>query len=172
MIAPPIATHALLSLDSRYRYKLSRTLRPGGRTALWIGVNPSTADAELDDASIRRLYGFAEQMDVGRWLVGNLFAYRATNVKELAVSDVDPIGPDCDLHLGEMMAEADIVIAGWGRADKVPPKLRNRWRYIVDLASVFSRSPLLCWGLCSDGHPVHPLMIPYTSKLRAWEVPK
>lgn len=167
---PPISTHALLSLDNRYRYQLSRTLRTDGRTAMWIGVNPSTADAELDDASIRRLYGFADQLNVGRWLVGNLFAYRATIVKELAVVK-DPVGPDCDFHLGQMMKEADLVIAGWGRADKVPPRLRGRWKEIIDLAARHDRQ-LLCWGLCSDRHPVHPLMIPYTSKLRAWEVPK
>jgi hypothetical protein len=165
-----IYRYALMSPDGQYRYKLVRTSSAEGRTALWLGINPSTADGEVDDASIRRLYGFGERLGIGTWLVGNLFAYRATDVKKLASAEA-PIGPETDKYLAEMMAEANLVIAGWGSIGKVPRHLRPRWKEVVGLAQRHGRD-LLCWGTCADGHPLHPLMLPYTSVLRTWEPPE
>lgn len=153
-------------IDGPYRYMLNRYLGPG-KTALWIGVNPSTADAEADDQSIRKLYGLGKKDGIGTWYVGNLFAWRATNVKELAAAE-DPVGPNCDSHLFNMMLSSDLVIAGWGRIDKVPGRLRRRVHEIAKLTRD-SGHLLECWGRCNDGSPVHPLMIPYSSELRLWQ---
>jgi hypothetical protein len=163
---------AVLSPDEAYRYSLVRAsnMMRTGKTALWIGVNPSTAHATVDDASIRKLYGFAKVLEIDNWLVGNLFAYRATDVKELAGVE-DPVGPDNDGRLRLLMREAQLVIVGWGRADKVPPRLQYRWREIVRMAEE-EGCKLMCWGTCSDGHPRHPLMLAYTTPLEPWEPPQ
>lgn len=67
---------AIISACGRYRYRLERPGTGPGATAI-IMVNPSTADAELDDATIRKLRGFGARNGWGRLIVGNLFAYRA-----------------------------------------------------------------------------------------------
>lgn len=161
-----LSLSAELSLDGRYRWTLSRTLGKPGRTALWIGVNPSTADAEKDDHSIRKLYGFGERLNIRTWWVGNLFSYRATDVNELALVQ-DPVGPGSDYYLTDMIKEADLVIAGWGRIDKVPPHLRYREAEVIALVHKEGKQ-LMCWGTCQDGSPRHPLMVPYSTNLEVW----
>lgn len=161
-----ITSYAELSLDGLYRWKLGRVVDRPGKVALWIGVNPSTADAEQDDQSIRKLYGFGMKLGVREWMVGNLFAYRATNVNELAQVR-DPVGLACDSYLEFMIERADLVIAGWGRIDKVPSDLRHRVDEVVKLVHDQGKQ-LMCWGTCQDGSPRHPLMIPYTTRLGLW----
>jgi hypothetical protein len=160
------STSAAISPDGLYRWMLGREFEHPGRTALWVGVNPSTADAEQDDQSIRKLYGFGERLGISKWLVGNLFAYRATDVNELARA-TDPIGARCDEFLEKMTGQADVVIAGWGRVDKVPQRLRHR---VDDVANriVGTGKNLMCWGTCQDGSPRHPLMVPYSQPLEVW----
>lgn len=165
-----IARQAVLTNDGLYRLKLGRKMATGRKVGLWLGVNPSTADAELDDASIRKLYGFGERLDIGEWWVGNMFAYRATDVRTLARIQ-DPIGSATDVYLAQMMDAADVVIAGWGSIGKVPLRLQGRWRDLVLLADERGKE-LMCWGTCGDGHPRHPLMLAYDTPLVPWEVPE
>ena len=164
-----IGRSAVLSLDGRHRPELRRLLATGSCKAMWCGVNPSIADAELDDASIRKLYGFGERLDIGEWMVGNLADYRATDPKELGRVP-DPISQACDRHLLRMMDEADLIIVGWGRIDKMPKHLRGRWRDILIMADLCQK-PVMCWGTCGDGHPRHPLFVPYETPLEEWKEP-
>ena len=157
---------AILSECGRYRYRLERE-GPGEGTTVVIMVNPSTADAEIDDATIRKLKGFGARNRWGRLVVGNLFAYRATDVRELA-RVADPIGPDNDIHLLDMFFEADRVIFAWGRNNKVPAPLSVRWRSIWALTHL---QPM-CFGVCADGHPKHPLTLDYRTPLVEWSPPR
>lgn len=163
----PFFTFADISEGGRYRWMLGRAFDRPGNTALWIGVNPSTADERQDDQSIRKLYGFGERIGVSKWLVGNLFAYRATNVGELRRVD-DPIGWRCDEFLRGMIQQADLIIAGWGRIDKVPQPLRYRVNRVAALVRTQGKD-LWCWGTCQDGSPRHPLMVPYAQQLEVWK---
>lgn len=157
---------AVISECGTYRYRLDRGT---GRALMFLMVNPSTADAEQDDATIRKCLGFAERNGFARIVVGNLFAYRATDVNELR-KVVDPIGPENDQHLTAMLREVDMVIAAWGSLNKLPEALRRRWREVVHLAD---RVPLQMkmLGCCLDGHPKHPLMVGYYAKIEPWPVP-
>lgn len=130
-------------------------------------VNPSKADAEIDDHTIRKWYGFSDRLGIGRFIVGNLFAYRATNVDELKTA-VDPVGPENDKHIEQIMKESDMCIVGWGQRGKLPGNLRDRWAVIYNMASWFGRRPLYCLGIAKDGHPLHPLMLSYESELLPW----
>lgn len=89
---------AVISPCSLYRYRLERDGLGGNRVACVIMVNPSTADGTEDDATIRKLKGFAERNDIGRLIVVNKLAFRATDVRDVAKA-VDPIGPDNDSHI-------------------------------------------------------------------------
>jgi hypothetical protein len=73
---------AVFSADGRYRYRLTRDL--GGKTTVtFIMLNPSTADANLDDPTIRRCKGFAKDWGYGRLIIVNLFAFRATDPRDM-----------------------------------------------------------------------------------------
>jgi hypothetical protein len=158
---------AIISDCGRYRYRLERDGPGDGRTVV-IMVNPSTADAEHDDATIRKLRGFGARNGWGRIIVGNLFAYRATDVRELATAD-DPIGPRNDDHLRAMMMRCERLIFAWGRNAKLPRRLRDRWR------TVLQRTPAHlaphCLGIGEDGHPYHPLMLNYDRPVIRWPTP-
>jgi hypothetical protein len=156
---------AVISDDGVYRYRLSRSWLGEGGAVLFVCLNPSTADAARDDATVRRMIGFARAWGHRELLVGNLFAYRATDPRELRKLK-DPIGPENAEHLAAMAAAAERIVAAWG-AD---------WM-IRQGSSIYARSralrswPLRVWELLSEhgtveclgttrgGHPRHPLRL-------------
>lgn len=160
---------AVISPCGTYRYRLERHGLSGAGAVAWIMVNPSTADATADDATIRKVIGFTERLGGGWAVVGNKFAYRATDVRELRGAR-DPRGPDNDAHLADIMRAAPLVIAAWGPLSKLPPHLRERWHKVVRIAEEVGAS-LMCLGTAGDGHPRHPLMLAYDTPLIPWTRP-
>ncbi|MEZ0169910.1 DUF1643 domain-containing protein [Microvirga sp. TS319] len=163
------ASSAIISECGLYRYRLERGDRHGTKSVAFIMINPSTADAAQDDATIRKCRGFAQQHGFGHLIVGNLFAYRATDVKELR-NAFDAVGPDNDDHLWQILRDADTVIVAWGPASKVPQSLRSRWDRVPAMAQLVGK-PLHCLGVAKNGHPRHPLMTPYSMPLTPWKAP-
>lgn len=160
---------AVLSDCGLYRYRLERHGLLGAGGVAWIMVNPSTADAKEDDATIRKVIGFTNRLGGGWAVVGNKFAYRATDVKELR-RVADPRGPENDAHLEQIMAAAPVVIAAWGPLGKLPPHLRKRWRTVAAIADRVG-AKLMCFGTAQDGQPRHPLMLAYDTPLVEWKRP-
>lgn len=157
---------AIISDCGQYRYRLERDGPGTGQTTV-IMVNPSTADAEQDDATIRKLKGFGARHGWGRIVVGNLFAYRSTDVKALATC-ADPVGPLNDEHLLDMLASANQVVFAWGPASKLPKRLRARWRTVWNMADEIAGRAFSIGKPAKDGHPCHPLMLPYGLELQPW----
>lgn len=104
---------AVLSPDEQYRYFLSRTIAPDGPAVLFIGLNPSTADATTDDPTIRRCVAFALSWGASAMWMVNLFAFRSSSPKALRMAS-DPVGPRNDEWIERAVAAADLVIAAWG----------------------------------------------------------
>lgn len=157
-------TGADISADGRYRYLLSRDWSAPDqrivRPAVFIMLNPSTADANVDDPTIRRCVGFAKREGCSRLFVANLFAWRATDPAELPTAD-NPIGPDnssvtCQL-LDYSASRAGLVVAGWGASGPADAKaIRVDWlRARCDERDV----RLWCLGTTKAGHPRHPLYV-------------
>ncbi len=149
---------AVFSADGNYRYRLSRHWREGPE-ATFIMLNPSTADAEVDDPTIRRCMGFARLWGMGGLYVGNLFAYRATRPTEMKKAS-DPIGPDNFDHLQWMCERAKtkggLVLCAWGRHGR----FRNQDRAL--LHSCFANWQIQAKALLinRDGTTRHPLYVP------------
>lgn len=146
--------HALLSDDQLYRYALWRVWGP--HTCLrFVMLNPSTADATLDDPTIRRCVGFARREGYDGLVVLNLYAYRATDPRAL-LACADAVGPLNNLHLTTHLAAAALagepVVAAWG-ANAHP----RRAREVLDLTE--HRVDWRCLGTTKDGHPRHPLYV-------------
>ena len=160
---------AVISPCGKYRYRLEREGAGMGATAV-IMVNPSTADASQDDATIRKLRGFGERNSWGRIIVGNLFAYRATDVRELGKVP-DPIGPENDAHLRQILSEADIAVFAWGPVSKQPKYERGRWAQVRAIARETGIGTYSIGSPAKCGHPKHPLMLAYSTPIIEWNTP-
>lgn len=160
---------AILSPCGLYRYRLDRTVAMDGPVYAFFGVNPSTADASVDDATVRKWIGFTKKWNGGRFIVGNVFAYRATDVKALAAVE-DAFGDDIGEHITDIIEEADILIPCWGNETKVPPQLRFAFDVLMDKL-LDSGKPVMHFGKTKDGSPKHPLMLGYDTLLQEWATP-
>jgi hypothetical protein len=144
---------AKLSPDGRYRYMLGRTWNIDRARVLFVMLNPSTADAERDDPTIRRCVGFARSWGYGGLTVGNLYAYRSTQPARLAEVE-DPVGPDNDAALRMLAGDAALIVCAWG-ADRHAG--RDRIRRVETLLR--THRPLHGLGCAKRGAPRHPLFI-------------
>ena len=152
---------ALLSDDGRYRYRLWRLWDGRLPMMAWVMLNPSTADADIDDQTIRKCAGLAKANRHGGIVVVNLYAWRATDPREL-LSVADPVGPMNDAHIRWACTGSlrGTVIAAWGssrfarhRAAAVEAFMRGSGRRIH------------CFRKTPSGSPSHPLYLPYSSPL-------
>jgi hypothetical protein len=150
----------VLDPTGTYRYRLERGWAPSKGTVTWIMLNPSTADADLDDATIRRCIGFTERWGLGLLVVVNLFGLRAT-LPEVLYGASDPVGPLNDTYLRTAVEEADTVVVAWGAHGRYKDRA-------TQVATMFSDQRLYCLGRTNDGQPRHPLRIPYTQPLELW----
>ena len=135
----------------RYRYSLWRNWADTANGyAMFVGLNPSTADETDDDATVRRCIGFAKAWDYAGLCMANLFAFRATYPSNMKAA-ADPVGPDNNQALHHLAKEAGIIVAAWGvhgahlaRGDTVRAMLPN----------------LHYLRLTKAGYPCHPLYLP------------
>jgi hypothetical protein len=114
-------------------------------------LNPSTADAEIDDPTIRRCIGFAKAWGFEGIVVRNLYALRATNPKELWVHE-DPVGPDNNAFLGDTLGD-EFTVCAWG-ANAKPFRVQS----VVGRLTA-TGAALRHLGLTKDGYPRHPLYL-------------
>lgn len=155
---------AIISDCRKYRYRLDRQVSDTGRTVVFIGVNPSTADATQDDATIRKMRGFCERWgDVRRFAVINLCAFRATDVKALSVA-LDPVGLQNNHHTKVAMFDADLIVPCWGALGKMPADVRELAHAMAKYLAN-STKPVYTLGKTKCGQPKHPLMLGYDTQL-------
>lgn len=157
---------AIISTCGLYRYRLEREVQATGPVYAYFGINPSTADASVNDATVRKWIGFTKVLGGSRFIVGNVFAYRSTDVKALATVG-DPFGDDIGDHVTDILDEADILVPCWGNTSKVPPKLQYAFDVLLD-ALLSSGKPVRHFGLTKSGDPMHPLMLGYDTPLIPW----
>ena len=160
---------AVFSDCGRYRLRLDRYVGAGDTVAVVVGVNPSTAGADVDDQTTKKWFGFGRRLGWKRYVAVNAFGLISTDVKGLAVA-ADPYGPDYDESIKAVLAEADIIVACWGNRTKLPKSLRPRLDEMARRLHGCGK-PVLCWGLTSSGDPIHPMMLGYDTPLIALPAP-
>jgi len=151
---------AVFSPDRRYRYVLRRRWK-ARRTAgvLFVGLNPSTADARVDDPTIRRMAVFANDWGFGQMTVCNVFAFRATDPRKLKRAD-DPVGPENDRVLRREARRASAVVVCWGNHATWQDRAAAAFSLLDRALMRRARRRLLCFGLTGAGQPKHPLYLP------------
>jgi hypothetical protein len=141
-----------------FRYRLWRRWGPG-RVALFVMVNPSTADAAANDPTIRRCVGYAKTWGFDGIDVVNLCAYRSTKKKQL-LAVADPIGPKNDEHIIAAALDARVarIVCAWGE-DVVPGRAAHVVSLLQRTQGALGAAPILCLGVNKDGQPKHPLRL-------------
>jgi hypothetical protein len=157
----PLEQNAVISNCGRYRYLLTRQIAPGLRTATFIMLNPSTADATTDDPTIRRCIGFSRQWGCGKLAVLNLFAVRATAPADMKRAR-DPVGPENKDWFDRTLAHRGEgpVICAWGVHGE---HLEQDSAVLGWLDDIGVKPRAL--GITRDGHPKHPLYLSYGAQL-------
>ncbi|MEX3933462.1 DUF1643 domain-containing protein [Paraburkholderia phymatum] len=155
---------AIISPCGQYRYLLMRhaeSMSPTKSTALFVMLNPSTADATLDDPTIRRCRGFARLWDCNGLAAANLYALRSTDPAALW-SHPDPVGPDNDDYLRNLARECGLVVCAWGSNAKA-----ERAAHVASILTD-AGARLWCLGTTNDGSPRHPLYVRSDQPLVEW----
>lgn len=159
-MATPIVKSAVISECGLYRYELARTWDTTQPPLVFVMLNPSTADANADDNTIRKCCGFAERAGFGGVVVVNLYAFRATKPAALwnarRYEGVNIVGPENADHIARATSKQCVVLAWGAQARRDKAHETNTVWAISQRASVVRALRLL-----DDGTPEHPLYIPY-----------
>ena len=154
---------AIFDANARYRYSLWRAWSAYHPRIAFVLLNPSTADEQIDDPSIRRCIGFARAWNFGSMEVVNLFAYRATDYRELFKAS-DPIGEENNHYLLHAVECCSTIVLGWGKRGT----LLGRDRQVMSL--LIGRNDMYCLGKTKDGQPRHPLYIKGDTNLELFDM--
>lgn len=161
---------AIISDCKNYRYVLKREIIQPIRwvkPCLFIMLNPSKADASINDPTIKKCMKFAKREGCTKLTVINLFALRSTNADELLIHS-DPEG----MHNGgHQVTEIENnrfgpIICAWGSHKSI-----KKTNYDVDtLIQIIKNEGVqpLCFKINKDGNPMHPLYVPDNAKLIAY----
>ena len=140
------------SMCRLYRYTLWRVWDPGEAVCQIIGLNPSTADDVAPDPTVTRCVNFARSWGYGSLCMTNLFAFRATDPRDMKAQD-DPDGPMNDYWLRWIARDAAaLVVCAWGTHGVYR-------RRAVEVCGLLHDVRLHCLKITKDGHPWHPLYL-------------
>jgi hypothetical protein len=158
--------NAIISACGQYRYTLSRDSEnwATGAPAVFLMLNPSTADAMIDDPTIRRCRKFSDRWGMNGIVVVNLYALRSTDPAGLW-EHKDPVGPANDAYLLHIAHSAKQVICAWGANAR-----QDRVEQVVQVLRA-AGAKMLCLGVTKQGMPKHPLYIRGDQPLTEWIAP-
>ncbi len=152
---------AIVSETGRYRYRLTRKWNDKDKNICFVMLNPSTADASVDDPTIQSCMRIAAMHGYGSLTVVNLYALRSTDPDQLAkVKDATGGYPN-KLHIEAAVRECDTLLYAWGSHKFAK---RQAQRVIADIAGLIDREDCkcgapVCLHINKDGMPKHPLYV-------------
>jgi hypothetical protein len=150
---------AVISPCGLFRYSLTRSWDAKRPRLLFVMLNPSTADALLDDRTVTKCVAFATRLGYGSIEIVNLWAFRTKNPVVLKAADY-PVGAENDAHIAAACARADLVICAWGQNARRNGRNLPRVAQVLGLIRTWSASGPMALRLSEDGTPWHPLYLP------------
>ncbi|MFF9690264.1 DUF1643 domain-containing protein [Streptomyces sp. NPDC014623] len=172
---------AEISPCDRYRYRLTREWDDARPPATFVMLNPSTADADQDDATVRKCIRYAQRWACGSLVVVNLFAWRSTDPRRLPTGP-EAVGPDNDGWLSQAALDAldsgGPLVAAWGAHSTRQPRsggselpgleVLTVEQRVADVLTLPGMGRLTALSVTRDGHPGHPLYLRSEARLVAW----
>ncbi len=169
VMLPGVIGDAAFSECGRFRHWLSRDWRSKSVAddrepyALFVGMNPSTAEANIDDPTVRKEMAITERLGFYRYIKTNVMDYRATSPKALLAAGVQPCSDLNRQTIRRLAERASTIILCHGRLHK---KLR---RYGDAVLSDLRGYKLWCLGRNDDGSPKHPLYLAGNTPLELYQ---
>lgn len=159
---------AVITPCGRFRPRLWRRWNDALPVLPFMMLNPSEADGEEDDHTVRKCVGFAERFGYGGIEIVNLSDFRAKNPKDLKAAGW-LVSPQNDAHISTVVrCYGPMLVVAWG----VNANCAEGWarvKQVCELLDDLSADPhALC--VTANGTPAHPLMLPYKSELQPWAV--
>jgi hypothetical protein len=137
-------------------------------TLLWVLCNSSSAGAEVEDPTSRKVEGFTQRLGFTRWRIVNRHAYRTPYPRELRraiKAGQDTVGPRNPALVKDQLQRASVVLFAWGGA---LPKPTGNDGFFTFVRTYF-HGTIWCLGLTEDGEPRHPLMLSYDTQPTEFE---
>lgn len=160
---------AVFSPCENYRYSLRVEINfPNGRSSRccsFIGLNPSTADHNAPDPTVKRCLRWATKWGFDSFVMLNAFAYRATDPENMK-SQRDPVGQMNDAHLQVNTLCSDRVVVCWGNHGGH----MGRQDWILINLRTWNEENTFCFGRTGRGYPKHPLYLRNDTPLERWWV--
>ena len=150
----------------RYRYTLLHQWDElfERRRALFLCLNPSTADENQLDPTLTRIKAFCGRLEANEFCMLNIFAYRATDPKDMMAAE-DPVGPENDTYIQAAIQEAyDLnnghldIVGGWGNHGLHMDR-QNACFALLEPFKKLSNLNIYCLGKNANQTPKHPLYI-------------
>jgi len=164
-VNPSIVTDAEFSSCGRYRPWLSRVWDSNLPAILFVGMNPSVADLEVDDPTVRKETGFAQRWGYGSLIKCNVMDYRATNPRHLVEPGVIPCSSRNLPAISQCLSRVQAVVAAWG---VLPQSLRSH-SCAANALLQKSGLPVWCLGTTKDNSPRHPLYLSNQSQRQQYQ---
>jgi len=154
---------AVFSPCRRYRPLLRRWRgeRFPDAFALFIGMNPSTAEAHVDDPTIAREWEFTVREGYDGFAKTNVADYRATKPSMLLEEGVTPSSHANLPTIIDTARRANLVVLCHGCLNKALAPLGAQVIEALRHAGV----EIMCFGTNADGSPKHPLYLAKTTPL-------
>lgn len=148
-----------------FRYGLHRCWGDGARLT-WLMLNPSTATATTNDPTMVRVIDFSRRLGFDGCVVGNLFAFRATDPADLRRAGY-PVGPANDDWIQAMLESvvesgSDVVVAYGAHARGL-----SRVDHVLGMMRRAGVRPM-CLGTTHHGLPRHPLFVHRSQRLQTY----
>ena len=146
---------AILSKNRKHRYLLSRIWDLNNENILFIMLNPSSADEDIDDATTTKVISFSKKWGYGGLHICNLYTYRTSSPKKLFSVPKNKRGSNKS-EIKNYAKKCSKIVYAWGNKEKVPPWLNQ----MVPNPSFIE--------LSKEGVPKHPLYLKSNLKLKSF----
>ena len=154
---------------SEYRYILGTR---GQKPLICIGINPSTAQPDDLDNTLKSVQRIALGNGYDSFLMFNVYAQRAT--------DPDAMEKVCNplLHRENMeafryvlsLSDSPAIWAAWGAVIEKRGYLKDCLRDMLDIGRQYGAQWYCAGAITKKGHPHHPLYLRKDEKLRPFDV--
>lgn len=157
---------AYISTNGQHRLYLTRIWDRALPLVGFVMINPSTADATIDDPTIRKCMGYAEKWGNGGIYVVNLFSFRSKDPEDLHAASSEQRNSDVsDFYIRKAAEKCPVVVLGWGANGD--PYL-DRVAEVYALLTQNSSTQVRCLKVTKSGQPGHPLYLKYEMPLIPW----
>ncbi len=163
-----------ISPCGRYRYSLTRIWNDieNPRIVCFAALNPSTANATVNDNTILREIAFGKTWGMDGLFKVNMYTWQETSPKKLfqAGENYDILGLSMEATVKLIVdRKCEFVVCGWGTNanKKYASRIASRGEQFRDYAAIYGLK-LFCLGINQDGSPKHPLYLPPDTPLQPW----